>query len=257
MTTAVIGAAFGYKTPELYPFVISLRKHYTGYVCFLVKKDLDSDTGDFLRKYCIDTFPMDEPEGIPAHIQWKRWLYYQQLLQNLTQASDIFITDVRDVFFQKSPFTLPLTTDLEFFQEEELLKNCSVNIAWLSERYSWHRICQFYTSPIVCSGTVRSTLQGAFDLMGKMNNETKLLLSRNKKPWDQAQLNYLLYTNSFHNYKLVENGLGTVMTLHFQHKFVFDKYAFLLDKRGNIVPVIHQWDRAPDLESLFERNWKE
>lgn len=255
MTQLVLGAAYGYSAEQVKPFLTTLRRHYTGKIAFLVAVNPDPSLVDLCMEHGVDFFIVEGDQNNPIHMQWARFFHYENVLNHpfFTECLQVFLTDVRDVIFQDSPFSLPLTTDFEFFTEPEKIKNSFVNRGWLQERYGVAEAYAIEDKNIICSGTIRTTMAGAKVVVRHMIMESEKLKATGRSPLDQPMLNYLVYSGAFFNYRIFNNGEGAVDTLHFAKELTFSPLGALLNKDNQPVPIIHQWDRTHALVHVFEK----
>lgn len=255
MTQLVLGAAYGYSADDVKPFVITLRRYYSGKIAFIVNVNPDPSLVQLCMEHGVDFFSVDGDQSKPIHMQWARFFHYANVLNHpfYVDCNRVFLTDVRDVIFQNSPFSLPLTTDFEFFTEPEKIKNSFVNRAWLQERYGVAEAYSLEEQNIICSGTIRTSMAGAHALVRHMIVESEKLIATGRHPLDQPILNYLVYSGAFFNYRIFNNGEGAVDTLHFAQELKFSPTGSLLNKDNQPVPIIHQWDRTQALVPLFEK----
>jgi hypothetical protein len=253
MDTLVMGSALTYTAEKAMPFVVSLRKHYNGKVLLLVSETIDPSFFKLLVDYGIDFIHQPTEDGFPNSIMYRRFALYQQYIDwpIFDTSQRFFLTDVRDVVFQRSPFSLPLTCDLEFYCEQELIKNCYVNNGWISERYGLGEARAIGDNHVVCAGTISCTRKGLIDVCDKITQATVPFLERGMWPNDQAILNHLIYTNQLFNYRLVVTGDGTVSTMHYEKLMMFNQNGELCNKDGSVAPVVHQWDRTGSMASIF------
>jgi hypothetical protein len=255
MTELVLGAAYGYSAEQVKPFVTTLRRYYTGKIAFLVSVNLDPTLVELCQESGIDFFIVDGDQSNPIHMQWARFFHYENILSHpfFTNTTRVLLTDIRDVIFQAHPFSLPMTTDFEFFTEPETIKNSFVNRGWLQERYGVAETYAWENKNIICSGTIRTTMAGAQVVVRNMIMESEKLQATGRSPLDQPMLNYLVYSGAFFNYRVFDNGEGAVDTLHFAKELKFSPSGVLLNKNNQPVPIIHQWDRTQALVPVFEK----
>jgi hypothetical protein len=96
-------------------------------------------------------------------------------------------------------------------------------------------------------------MAGARVVVRNMIMESEKLKSTGRNPLDQPMLNYLVYSGAFFNYRIFDNGEGSVDTLHFAKHLTFSPEGKLLNKYNQPVPIIHQWDRTAQLVPVFEK----
>jgi len=235
----VIGTAFGYKTEHIRRFVESLRRHYKGPVC-LITKEKDKHFGDYLAKK--DIFAYEVSAEIPVSlIQVQRYTFYKKIIESFySSAKRIFITDVRDVFFQTSPFALPFEKELCFYCEPILIKNCLANGPWMKKfaPNTFEEICDRYA---ICSGTTLGTGQGMLDYCTQMSDE--ILKLKAVGPEDQGIHMRLIFGNRFSSFDCFNNEEHAVTTCTYQRTLTLNRDLKTLNKDGTITPVLHQWDR--------------
>lgn len=255
MTKLIMGAALGYRTNLLEPFIFSLRRHYQGNVVILTNP-LSKEELAFFEKYNIFTYELDEPLKNPKDIQVQRYFYYKDCLSNFDQLDRILICDVRDVMFQDDPFKGSEGWPLEFFEEPCLFRNCTANAPWIAGIYGNEGLEIVKDKYVICSGTTMGSQQGISKYLDVMTNEINRIWATGRPLFqgeDQPIHNYLIYTNSFNSYNFYSNGRGPITTVHHQQQLTFNRKGQLLNEDGTPTPVIHQWDRADALVKVLEK----
>jgi len=255
MSQLVFGSAINYTAADVLPFVTSLRKHYDGKTVLLTSQTPDASLANLCIKFGIDFFHIPEDLNPIGRIVYKRFSFYKDFSSGPLFAGidRFFLTDVRDVVFQRSPFSLPLHTDLEFFLEPAEFDECPVNKTWIAERYGWGVARQFRKKKIICAGTIRCTLSGLHNVCTKISSTAEHFLARGIWPNDQAILNHLVYTDQLFNFRILETGEGTVSTMHHQTHMLFNQNGELCNRDGSVTPVVHQWDRTGPLARVFQQ----
>jgi hypothetical protein len=257
MTNLVVGAAVGYHSTQIMPFLKSLRMFYSGQIVFLIagSQQQDLELMDTFDRYGVEHIPIDVEPANYAQIMYKRFGYYLSLLTNnkFAHCSQFFLTDVRDVIFQASPFSLPQTCDLEFFLEPIQFKNCHINNWWILEKYGIEECNVFQDKYVICSGTILCTPQGLADVCTALTAEIQKFEQLGAWPTDQPILNHLVYNNRLSNYKMVHSAQGRVSTVSTETLFLFNRQGQLCNQDGSIVPVVHQHDRHPLVAELLLR----
>jgi len=162
--------------------------------------------------------------------------------------SGVFLVDCRDLIFQASPFPC---RGLHTFGEKDTIGSSGMAERWLGWTYGrgvWRRLAEH---AFLCSGTLLGDTASILLLLEHMVREC-----RNRQAVlgeDQAVLNYIIY-----HLRLPATihpcGEGGLLTLH---AMTLDKLniidGLLCDPAGNVIPVIHQYDRVRGLaEKLRE-----
>lgn len=256
MNNLIMGAAYGYKTKILEPFVKSLRRHWQG-DCLLIVQPLTDEELEFFEKYNIITFELEDKIENPSDIQVIRYDLYKAILEeNFLDVDRILITDIRDVMFQDDPFKGSEGYSLEFFLEPSLFKNCSANWPWVGGIYGKEGMDLVKEQWIVCSGTTMGSRNGILKYINTMINEITRIRATGRPLYqgeDQPIHNHLIYSKQFENFNFYHNGEGPITTVHHQQQLTFNRKGVLLNKDGSPTPVIHQWDRADACKSVLER----
>jgi hypothetical protein len=255
MTQLIMGAAYGYKTELLEPFVKSLRRHYQG-DCVIITHPLTDTELSFYEKYNIFTFELEQAIPNPKDIQVGRYDIYKSVLEdNFLDTEQILICDIRDVVFQDNPFKGSEELELEFFEEPCLFKNCTANWPWVGGIYGQEGMDTVKDKFIICSGTTMGTRAGVSKYINTMITEITRIRNTGRPLYqgeDQPIHNYLIYTGGFNNFVIHKNGGGPITTIHHQQQLTFDRKGRLLNIDGTPTPVIHQWDRADACKTVLE-----
>jgi hypothetical protein len=246
----VLGTTYGYGVENIKTFAESLRKHFQGDVCFIVHRDIDTVTEEYLKKYNIDTFKFYvEPPG--KRLQCLRYELYSEIIKsNYPEAKKVFLTDVRDVYFQASPFFFSFKEKLCFFREPVLIKNCGCNGPWMQKfAKSYEEICNNY---VICSGTTLGTREGILDYCEKMKNEITVLAAFGSE--DQAIHMRLIYTGAFDSFECHHSQEHAVTTCAHHGNLLFNRKIQVVNKNGTPTPVIHQYQRMEQLQKVILGN---
>lgn len=249
MSNLVMGTALNYDVQHVKPFVQSLRKHYDGEIVFLIS-DISDDFDHYVKLNEIETYKIPNSRN-QDEICSMRHRYYKEVIEK-KNVDYILLTDVRDVVFQKNPFSHEITTELEFFLEPNQYKNCECHRHWFCDLNIHGR--EFYESvgdrTIVCAGTTIGTKNGMIDYLNKMIAE---LAKMNRTITDQPTHAYLFYNNHFPNSRAYETLKGPVATLSNSRELKFDSDNNLLNEDGSIVSIVHQWDRTSQKDIFYNK----
>lgn len=249
MKNLVIGTALNYDEENVKPFVLSLRKYYQDDVIFLISNASENFI-NFLKQYKITTYKIPNSRN-QDEICSMRHKYYEKIVSE-NEFKNVLLSDVRDVIFQKDPFSHEITTDLEFFLEPGVYKDCSCHRHWFVELSIHGR--EFYdkigNKKIVCAGTTIGTKTGILLYFEKIIQELSKL---NRTVTDQPTHAYMIYNDYFPNYKLYETLDGPVATLSSGNNLKFDSNNNLLNRDGSIVSIVHQWDRTQYRDLFYNK----
>lgn len=255
MKQLIMGAAYGYKTALLEPFVKSLHRHYNG-DCVIITHPLQPSELAFYEKHNIITFELEDHIPNPKDIQVGRYEIYRSILEeNFLDVDQILICDIRDVMFQNHPFKGSSNKDLEFFEEPCLFKNCSANWPWVGGIYGQEGMSLVENHFVICSGTTMGTRKGISKYIETMIDEITRIRNTGRSLYqgeDQPIHNVLIYKESFTDFVIHKNGQGPITTIHHQQQLTFDRKGRLLNQDGTPTPVIHQWDRADACKIILE-----
>ena len=127
--------------------------------------------------FLLATYPNFHSALIKAYpdykITWARFLFYRDWLNDCPLCTDgVILTDVRDAYFQRDPFTTAVKLNqqhpLMLFEEIPALDNTH----WLTDFPVMS--CRNYkvgTTRVLCSGSVMGSREGIFDYLKAMATE--------------------------------------------------------------------------------------
>lgn len=185
-----------------------------------------------------------ELEGLQA----LRYRHYYDILQGLGEDADqVFLTDVRDVLFQRDPFQRPLQ-ELEVFLEEPTIKIGTepFNRKWIRNLYGASELTAIGDETASCSGTVAGRRQAVLHYLKEMI----AAIGWRRRPLgshDQGVHNHLLRRGRLGAVTIVQNGLGRVLTMGGMSRIHRDGAGTVLNADGSVPAVLHQYDRHPAL----------
>ncbi len=276
----ILSCAIGYTWDKLKIFVKSLRKISNDRVIFIVNNSLDKITKDKLFFYNIECFNYKNKSSkkkINVKNQVKgiaqvRYELYEHVLKNLIiRPKKILFTDSRDVVFQSNIFNHNFKKPLNFFFEKEKILNDPRNKRWLIRTVGIEEFEKIKNRNISCSGTTLGNYKEILRYAILM--KTNLRLFPYKKPirhiitfktmdtgFDQGIHNYLVHNNFFENKECHENDYSKICTTAYMKRFKFNLSKQLINKKGQVYSIIHQYDRcykkngSPifDFEKIYE-----
>jgi hypothetical protein len=278
----VLGAVWGYTFAELRPFVVSLeRTHFSGDLC-LLHDNLSTETLAALREHDVKLVHFDY-RGSGALNSWSRfwprirplitlpvgnvvrrfilarilnlalvrYLHAQDFLKrNQGRYANVLFTDVRDVVFQDDPFRDPLPGDMVAFLEttDMLIGVELVNTGWMRENYGEQMVSKLAGKRTSCCGTVMGTSEGMETYLEAFAAQIMGLPSIAHGA-DTSVHNVLVHDVLRERVRLVENLAGAVGTIgaDASNQLSLDTRGLIVNQRGVLVPVLHQYDHHPAL----------
>jgi len=246
----VLGTAFGYQVEHIYRFVESLRRHYKGAIVFIIKGSPTLGLEEYFKDRNIQHFRCSTEMPVTL-IQVKRFGMYKKIIELMyPNVKRIFLSDVRDVFFQASPFFYPIKKELCFYKEPVLIKNSAPNKMWMQKLTNIYEDVQ--NEQVICSGTTLGTKEGILNYCSIMDEEITATQAHFCE--DQGIHMKLIYEDKFSDYEWFNNGEHNVMTCSYQQQITFNTDLQVLNTDGNVTPVIHQYDRTHRLQEIITRS---
>lgn len=182
-----------------------------------------------------------------------RWKIYEDFLNNNKGKYNIvFTADLRDVFFQKDVFKFyNLKKPFLGIALEDGDLSEKFNRRWMIEAFGHNLHKTIKHERIFCVGTVWGTTKKFSEFSNimwmKLNSEWSLA----HNVIEQAVGNYIIYYEKIFDDCLIKsnNKDGYVMTIGLtkRQNIFLDSQNNILNGKGEIAAVIHQYDRKPDI----------
>jgi len=259
LNATVMGMAAGLRVDDIRRFVGSLRNvGFTGHIILGINADAPDSLRNYLNSHQVVIKPIKytdctfEPfykneqekleEGDQSNVRGlsicvepypdvkSRWVKYPMgrdwLNDCLTCSGPVFLTDVRDVYFQDDPFGpgSPEITHLQVFEEHPNQTTAHWLVDWpVGECKGVH-----LEKPMLCSGSTIGTREDMMAYLNIMYDEMKRWLSDPKCRFktladDQSIHNWLFYNNDLPNAVAIPNRDGIVNTVGFEIDKIFQK----------------------------------
>jgi hypothetical protein len=189
------------------------------------------------------------------HCNVGRFFYFREYLEAHPEYDAVLITDVRDVVFQRTPFSFDPDTPLTVFEEYPgvPIGKQQDNARWIEQMYGAPALDAIAAHPVLCMGVLMGGYSAMLDALTLLTPD---MLDR-YIGWgtDQSALNYGVRTGRLSSIQVHEYGSGTVMHMGIapRRTITLDSAGHVLNDAGDICPVLHQYDRHPDLQTSFLR----
>tara|TARA_Y100000591_G_C21810327_1_gene687502 strand:+ start:413 stop:1219 length:807 start_codon:yes stop_codon:yes gene_type:complete len=262
----ILSAAIGYNFSQIEFFLKSLRKFYKDEICLIVSQN-NFELEQKLKKFNCDMIKSNIDK---KKIQFERYGVYSEFLKD-KEYKNILLCDSRDIYFQDDPFHYNFGGSINFFLEDNLIKNCPFNSNWILKTYGKKGFKQIFDKTILCSGTVlgKSEKIKEYLLLMKKNilkykykKRIKYLFTFRTDPegrgCDQGHANYIVHNSLIKNAVLHSNNDGPFATAFYLKKIRFDQKYRLINHSGNHYLLVHQYDKRwkefSDNVKKFEQN---
>lgn len=290
MKNLVLAMADGYNTLELAPFVKSLRgTGFTGDLVLFVSPNTAKQLQSFASRYEITLVHLSRVGRWFSHLRplvalkrqvlheqndlhtfvadrWKhhpvvgRFSYYRQFIaENSEEYEKVLLCDVRDVVFQSNPFTTELPADICLFAEHasHSIDQSESNARWIRRSFGQKTLNALSKKPIICGGVMLGTTQG----MIRFLDQLVAAMAACPANWslrfglDQAALNYIAYEVGIPNSHIFECCVGPAAHLALvpDSELAIKSDGHVLDRLGNVIPLLHQYDRHKQLLRLAQQ----
>ena len=192
------------------------------------------------------------------HLFYRRHLLYLQFLREHRHDYDqVFLTDCRDVYFQAGPFSWNPPKGVHFFLEEEThrIGQCPHNSRWIRSQFGQPVLDELAALAVSCAGTTFGDIESIMEYLSTMVALSMKALSLREFDGDQGIHNYILRKGLLQNAAAHNNRSGPVMTLGAMRmaNLRLNEKGLVINEAGQIVPVLHQYDRIPELKQRLRQ----
>jgi len=268
MKNLIIGGYTNYGINQLKPWVLSaLEVAGDDTDVVLVAGNTTQATVDWLIKQGVFVVPMKMVQNIPPHVL--RFLsIYDYLYSNWQNYEYVVTTDVKDVYFQSSPFDIMksmenLGNNLVIASEGLKYKDEPWGDDNLKQAYGSYVYEQFKDNEIFNVGTFGGTSEYVKDMVFNIfTNAT----NRPIPICDQAVFNVLINTQPFKDITQITVDwaceAGTVVDPskidYFRPNLLCDEPTVkdgLVYYKDQLFPIVHQYDRVPEWKKFVQEKY--
>jgi len=190
------------------------------------------------------------------HLFYRRHLLYLQYLREQGRDYDrVFLTDCRDVYFQADPFSWNPSPGVHFCLEEPANKigRCPHHIRWIKSQFGQAMLDRMSGETVSCAGTTFGDIAGITEYLSCMVSLSMRARSLRENDGDQGIHNYILHEKLLPRVTVHENRRGPVLTLGPMQMadLKINPDGLVVDETGRLVPVLHQYDRIPQLKKML------
>ena len=286
MTDLVLATAYGYSFHAVEPFISSLRATgFDGKIVFLVGSKSDPETTSKYRVENIETVKVFYPWREIRNPMYKYWSVAKGLLRHISNPMlqsliaspfqnisvlryhyyrkylsahqggyrNVFLSDVRDVIFQDSPFRHVRRGKVSVYLEEPplTLGSCRINSKWLRAGFGPEIVQQLAPLPIACSGTILADFPTMTAYLDAFAGLYEKMLSPYYIGLDQAMHNILVRGGFKERCEFLPNRESEILTMgrmSDEEEFLYDAEGRITNPGGVPYAVLHQFDRHKNLK---------
>jgi hypothetical protein len=189
------------------------------------------------------------------HLRYLRYLLYDEFLhQHGTEYDRVLLADCTDVYFQGDPFSWDLSPGVHFFMEEEKQQvgESQNQRLWMTYQFGREYVERHASKTVSCSGTTFGDTASIRKYIALMIFTSMRARNLGKiYGGDQGIHNYLLIERLLDNVIVHPNRHGPVMTMGVMRPgdWRTDGGRRVLNDTGDAPPVLHQYDRFPELKN--------
>jgi hypothetical protein len=195
------------------------------------------------------------------HVMLARFFYAREYL--LTCGRDceqVLLTDSRDVVFQGDPFVHAGQALLNGVESAHI-RDSIWNSQWVYRLYDDEATLRSLISQrVLCAGVTLGPAEYVVRYLTAMMQEMCEKIDRVclRSCLDQGMHNRILRSAPPAPLELSENGVGCIATVgscRDLREFEWDDEQGLLTRRGDVIPIVHQYDRHAELASYYEQRF--
>ena len=258
----IIGTFSNYNFKIIEPFFKSFKMaNYENCDCIMFIDNVLPETINKVKYFGVITYPVPDNLKIHPLINY-RWKIYEDFLKdNKDKYNLVFTTDLRDSIFQKDLFKF-YNNDKPFLGlavEDGIIDNEPANKKWILNAYGEDIYKTLQYERVICIGTIWGTPDKFYELSKIMWEKLSSEWSISKKVIEQAVLNYIIYHDKMFNDCIIksENKDGPIMTIGIAKRedITLDNNDNILNGKGDIAAVIHQYDRKKDILAKIKNKY--
>jgi len=176
---------------------------------------------------------------------------YRVFLNHLDKIEGdyIFMTDSRDVLFQKNPEDFLLTDDIYVFEEDVLIKDEPINTTWIKDLGTMVGIDIFSSirnKPALCSGTTFCSKRSLSHYLTVLNQVLDSITLPPGYVMDQGIHNYMVYYDLLKPFsvKVLNNRDNLVNTIGISPHKLLNSENRIVNCNNEVSYIVHQYDRG-------------
>jgi len=185
------------------------------------------------------------------YINCSRFFGYHQYLSHLQLKPEfVLLADIRDIVFQKNPFSFPFQTGLSVTTEHKVIAQSKGAIKQLCQSVGPLETCRLAPKRIINGGTILADFETTMKFLELQTAHlNRAFFWGLFEGLDQALTAYFVYNKMLAPVHVHNNWQGPFLTLDSvavtpKHK---NSSGYLCNEDGSIIPIVHQYDRIKGL----------
>jgi hypothetical protein len=180
-------------------------------------------------------------------------LYYDYLLKHGRSFANVLITDVKDVVFQRDPFSFLVSERIHVAMENPAIPigACPWTSRWLLAGYPAEVLERLKDKEMSCAGTTLAPVPLMIRYLELMLVEIAAMRDAYECA-DQAAHNVLLHDGNLDPVERLRNFDGPIVTVGSEPRFALNENEELVNRDESVIALVHQYDRHPELVRIFE-----
>lgn len=269
MRNLILGIVDNYKFGQISNFLFSLKNVSSNeHLCLYAGPGMSAATvrkierlGTEVIRYKKDFpfIPTPHPENFKSlphriHIyNFRHFLYFDYLLKKGNEFEHVLLTDVKDVFFQRNPFDFSIDNSLHVAVENTgiPIKDCECTSKWIRRGYGPEVLDEMREKEVICAGTTLAPVAIMQAYLQRLIREFTAVRNVYNCA-DQALHNVLIYRGQVGPVTKNYNFKGPILTVGTEANYLLNSQGALINEDGNVIPVVHQYDRHEELVNLLQ-----
>lgn len=192
---------------------------------------------------------------IALHPNHSRFLYYRDfLLEQGRHYGRVFMSDVRDVIFQRDPFEFPADSPVLGFCEEPVnrIGTEKYNRRFILDAFGRAAVRELSDQVVICAGTIGGSRAA---ILGYLNAFIELTFRHPFRPGADQALHNVILRRSLVPCRIHDNRTSFVLTMDRmpEDDLAMDREHRLLTPAGAPFAVLHMFDRIPRALAIVQR----
>jgi hypothetical protein len=254
----VLGAAVDFRPARVRIFIESLRRSgYRGDVLMLVGW-AQFRLAAYLRRFGVETAPMWSAQRLHGPIHAYRFEKFARILHSCASRYDeVLVSDVRDVAFQRHPFSTLSSGPCRFYLEGAgwTIGSEPTNARWARTFLTPDQVGAIAADRISCCGVVIGGTAAMTTYLDRLAAHLHALPLRLRRLGgaDTAFHNLMAHLTHEVECEIVENNLDVAtMGLEPPSAYEVGPDHVIRTADGHVPMILHQYDRIPAIRHAVE-----